>query len=85
MSPTPTPLPSDAADPRALAARLMAMEELVTHVQRAVEDIHHVVLAQQKQLDQCEGRIKRLEGDVQSVARSLPDRRDPEEERPPHY
>lgn len=76
---------SDRHEPTALAARLTAVEELVTHLQRTVEDIHDVVLAQQKQIDACDSRLKRLERDVQTVSRSMPEDRDPEQERPPHY
>ncbi len=79
------PNASDPCEPPPWAARLTALEELLTHVQRTLEDIHDVVLAQQKQLDGCDVRLKRLERDVPTVARSLSEDRDPEEERPPHY
>ncbi len=79
------PQNSEPQEAAAWAARLTAVEELVTHLQRTVEDLHHVVLAQQKQLDACDARLRRLERDVQTVARSVGEQRDPEEERPPHY
>ena len=62
------PQNSEPQEAAAWAARLTAVEELVTHLQRTVEDLHHVVLAQQKQLDACDARLRRLERDVQTVA-----------------
>ena len=65
--------------------RLIALEELFTHLQRTVRDLDEVVIGQHKRLDQLDRRVARIERDLESLSRSLAEERSPLDERPPHY
>jgi uncharacterized coiled-coil protein SlyX len=69
-----------------MSARLIELEELVTHLQRTVQDLDGVVLAQQRQLDTLAQRLARLSGQLEAnlSARGEPPRT-LEDDKPPHY
>ncbi len=69
-----------------LSARVTALEELLTHFERVVGDLHEVVLAQQGRVDELETRLARVAAGMDSLTESLPTPPpDPEADRPPHY
>jgi len=67
------------------SARLVQLEELFLHLQRTVQDLDGVVLAQQKSLDAMERRIAQLTAHVETVSRAVAEPRDALDEKPPHY
>ena len=64
--------------------RLVHLESLIAHLQRESEQMHEVILAQQKEIDSRRGDVKRLEARLDGTA-AEPERHDPIDERPPHY
>lgn len=73
------------ADGDPLTARVTALEELFTHLQRTVQELDQVVIGLQKRLDAVDFEFQRL-ADV--VARRIDEPEppfDPASERPPHY
>jgi len=78
---------SDAsADARELERRLGEVESLLTFLQRTADDLHTVILQQQRRLDAQDGELARLRamfGNLADAAVETP--RKPEDEKPPHY
>ncbi|MDZ4818255.1 MAG: SlyX family protein [Planctomycetota bacterium] len=67
-------------------ARLTKLETELMFVQRLLEDLNQVVIAQQQRIEQQENELKRLRGTVTGLgdAMSEPPRR-LEDDKPPHY
>ena len=64
--------------------RLVHLESLLAHLQHESEQMHEVILAQQKEIDSLRRDVKRLEARFDRTAEE-PERHDPIDERPPHY
>ena len=64
--------------------RLVKLEFLVTHLEHELATMNSVVLEQQKQIDTLKRTAARLDDRVARLADDE-ERRDPGEERPPHY
>lgn len=62
----------------------VATQETLTHMQRELEQMHEVLLAQQQQIDGLRVSLRRVEDRLEQQA--TPDALPPAlEERPPHY
>ena len=68
-----------------LDARITKLEELLTHLQRTVEDLNGAILQVQKRLDALASEAARLGREVLSLSDTGEEIRSPAEERPPHY
>ena len=68
-----------------LAARVVELETLITHVQRTLGELDQVVLAQQKQIDALGRKIDGLSVELHARGTSTVEGRKPEDEKPPHY
>ncbi|MBI3840334.1 MAG: SlyX family protein [Planctomycetia bacterium] len=68
-----------------LNQRVVELEALFMHLQRTVNELDQVVLAQQKRLEVIERKVAALGADLSSVASSITEERKPEDEKPPHY
>ncbi len=67
-----------------VARQLIDVQELVTHLQHELQQIHEVVLAQQSELTSLRREISKVKGQFEGLAEAtqFPS---PEEDRPPHY
>ena len=69
-----------------LARRLSEVESLLMFVQRTMDDLNTVILAQQRRLEAQDGEIARLRAMLTNFADSIVEApRNPEDEKPPHY
>ena len=64
--------------------RLIELESLVMHLQNDLEQMNNVILGQQQEMKSLHQRIQQLESRLAETAEG-PEKRDPLEERPPHY
>ncbi|MEM7812487.1 MAG: SlyX family protein [Planctomycetota bacterium] len=67
-----------------MTERLEDVESLVTHLQRDVEQMHEVLVAQQAELAALRRKLEKAEARVDSLEAD-PEDRDPVAEKPPHY
>ncbi len=65
-------------------ARLIALELLITHLEREHEAMNATLLEHERTIAELKRHIERLENRVAAVAEEAP-ARNPAEERPPHY
>lgn len=67
-----------------LSSQLIALQELVTHLQRDLEQMHEAVLRQQKDIDTLSRRTSKSEELLQRAIEgdNFPS---PAEDKPPHY
>ena len=67
-----------------IARQLIDVQELVTHLQHELQQIHEVVLSQQSDISALRREISQLKGQFEGLAENtqFPS---PEEDRPPHY
>ncbi len=70
--------------PQTLEERLIALELLVTHLERDVGTLNSVLLEQRQEIDLLKRLINRLDDRVTRLAEDE-EPRDPAGERPPHY
>jgi len=77
---TASPHPAD----ENLAARVTELEILLTHMQAEFQQLNSAVLDQQQQLDAINKQLDLLGHRVDKLAED-PEKRDPNQERPPHY
>ena len=75
----------DSASMDRLDARITKLEELLTHLQRTVDELNEAVLQVQKRLDVVAGEAARLGREVLQLSDVREEVRSPAEERPPHY
>ena len=68
-----------------IAMRVVELESLHMHLQRTVEDLNQVVLAQQNRLDALERAVGALRESADELANARQEVRRPEDEKPPHY
>ena len=68
----------------AMQEQWYAMQETVSHLQRDLEQMHEVLLAQRDEIDRLRGKLAQVDGNVERLmsGESFPT---PEEDRPPHY
>jgi uncharacterized coiled-coil protein SlyX len=71
-------------EPQAPEERVVALESLVTHLERELATLNAVLLEQQKEIEALKRLINRLDDRVTHLT-DEEEPRDPEEERPPHY
>jgi SlyX protein len=64
--------------------RLVALESLVTHLERDLGTLNSVLLEQRQEIESLKRLISRLDERVTRLAEEE-EPRDPAEERPPHY
>ena len=64
--------------------RLVAVEMALAHLQRDVEQLNSVLLEQRRELDALRRVIERVELRVEESAEPA-EKRNPIDERPPHY
>jgi uncharacterized coiled-coil protein SlyX len=64
--------------------RLVALEHLVTHLERDVGTLNAVLLEQRKEIESLKRMLNRLDDRVTRLAEEE-EPRDPGEQRPPHY
>ncbi len=64
--------------------RLVALELLVTHLERDLGTMNSVLLEQQQEIESLKRLINRLDDRVTRLAEDE-ESRDPGDERPPHY
>ncbi len=67
-----------------LNERMLVLETAVAHLQHDVEQMHGVILAQNNEIQALRGLVEHFEGQLEEATKE-PERRDPQEERPPHY
>ena len=63
---------------------VVATQELLTHMQHELQQMHDVVLSQQKQIDELTRAIFRLEQRIDDAGGAT-DAPSPLDEKPPHY
>lgn len=67
-----------------LSARVTAMEEIAMHQDRVIQQLHEVLLQQDRRLASVEASLARLTGQLRTFYESL-DEPPPPDEKPPHY
>ncbi len=67
-----------------LNARMMDLEMTITHLQKDYEQLNQVVIEQQALIEFLQKRTETLETGFEQI-RSENEKRDPAQERPPHY
>ena len=72
------------ATPQTPENRIIALELLVTHLERDLGTLNAVLLEQRKEIEALQRLISRLDDRVTRLAEE-DEPRDPPEERPPHY
>ena len=72
------------ATPQMPDDRIVALELLVTHLERDLGTLNAVLLEQRKEIESLKRLISRLDDRVTRLAEE-DEPRDPAEERPPHY
>ena len=86
LSPTP-PIMND-PDPDELNAcpsRVTVLENMLTLLDRRVDQLHEVLLDHGRRVDQLERQMRQSVDDLTKLRDAQSERRDPEQERPPHY
>jgi uncharacterized coiled-coil protein SlyX len=68
-----------------LETRIIELENLFTHQQKTIQDLHEVILGQQRRLDKFEIHAAHLTTRTESLLASIDTPRRPEDEKPPHY
>ncbi len=77
--------PPQPPEPHPLEPRLVAVEELMTHLDRVLQDLNEVVLNQQQRLERLETRWSRLANELEIVSQRVDEPRTLEDDKPPHY
>ena len=72
-------------EPSPLDERIIALESLVTHLERTVETLNAALLDHQQEIDALQRVIARLDDRVTRLGDDAESDRDPGTERPPHY
>jgi uncharacterized coiled-coil protein SlyX len=68
-----------------LSARMTELEGVFTHLQRMVQELDQVVLAQQRRIEVLEAQVLRLAAGFVALSGPSEPPRTLEDERPPHY
>ncbi len=68
-----------------LLVRITHVEELLTHLQRSLQEISDVVLGQQERSDKIERNLAQLTEQLRAMSEPDAADADLEDERPPHY
>lgn len=66
------------------ADRITELEILLTHMQEDFQKLNAVVLDQQREIEALTKNLDRLDSKVDKLG-DEPEKRDPVQERPPHY
>ena len=66
-----------------MEARLIEIEIKLSYAEDTLEDLNRTVFRQQEQIEQLQQWVLRLSNQLQDL--TPPERRGPQEERPPHY
>ena len=67
-----------------LSNRVIELETAIAHLEHTLDQLGAVVLRQQSELDELKQQLGRFEARLGEIAQG-PEKRDPLEERPPHY
>ena len=67
-----------------VARQLIDVQELMTHLQHELQQIHEVVLSQQSEIAALRREISKLKGQFEGLAEVSPFP-SADEDRPPHY
>ncbi len=65
--------------------RLVALESMLTHLQRTVQDLDQVIIDQGRRIDQLQREVKVVVQDLGTVRETNRETRRAEDEIPPHY
>lgn len=65
--------------------RVTALENMLTLLERRVDELHEVLIDQGRRFDQMERHVKQSADDLTKLRDAQSERRDPQQERPPHY
>ncbi|MCC9606618.1 SlyX family protein [Blastopirellula sp. JC732] len=65
--------------------RIERLEELVTYLEETLRVLNDVVVEQANQLDRITKHIHQFSSELRDVRDQLTEKRNPDEERPPHY
>jgi uncharacterized coiled-coil protein SlyX len=74
---------NDAAD-SALNNRLEKIESAIAHLQNELDSLNASLLKCLRQIHDFDARFRRIESEM-LILDETPERRDPRQERPPHY
>lgn len=77
--------PPDDHPPSVPADRLVHIEELVTHFERLIAELNEALTAQERRLSHLEHIVARMSDEIGMFSARLEPRRQPEDDRPPHY
>ena len=64
--------------------RITNLETQLMHLEHQLDQLNHVILKQQGEIDSVNKTISHLEANFERLEQT-PEDRDPSEERPPHY
>lgn len=65
--------------------RVERLEELVTHLEETLRVLNEVVVQQANQLDKITKHLQHFSTELRDVREQMAEKRNPDEERPPHY
>ncbi|MFI4876875.1 MAG: SlyX family protein [Blastopirellula sp. JB062] len=65
--------------------RIERLEELVTYLEETLRVLNEVVVQQANQLDKVTKHCQQFTNELRDVREQLTEKRNPDEERPPHY
>lgn len=68
-----------------LGSRVADLESRYTHLQRVVDELNEVLIAQSRRIDQLERRVSQFVADVSAFTEPPAEPRKLEDEKPPHY
>ena len=72
------------ADSPEILQKLVDLESLIAHLQYEFEQLNAVIINQNQRIDQLQTSQRKFEHQLQTLEEDL-EKRDPEDERPPHY
>lgn len=84
-NPAPEPFAELVAGHERLTARNQELESRYLHLQRTVDDLNEVVIAQGRTIDLLERKLEALVRQFGSLSERHAELRSLEEDRPPHY
>lgn len=65
--------------------RIERLEELVTYLEETLRVLNEVVIQQANQIDKISKHINHFSSELRDVRDQIAEKRNPDEERPPHY
>ena len=71
--------------PKSIDERLTNLEELVTHLEHTLQELHTVILDQQQRIESFDQRMARLAAELDVAIDEAGHPRTLEDDKPPHY